>query len=104
MRILGIGYTTFNKPTKEPHPLKKEQMEFIGGIADPLIPDNLVQIKTGEGKSVTLAVVSIIFSLFGFDVNCACYSEYLSQRDFNSFAKLFTYLGVQQNIYYGTFN
>jgi preprotein translocase subunit SecA len=40
--------------------------------------NNLVQIKTGEGKSVTLAVVSMIFALNGFEVKCACYSKYLS--------------------------
>lgn len=40
--------------------------------------DNFVQIKTGEGKSVTLAIVSMIFALWGFDISCACYSTYLS--------------------------
>jgi preprotein translocase subunit SecA len=64
----------------------------------------LVQIKTGEGKSVVLAIVSIIFALNGFEVNCACYSNYLSKRDFNDFQKLFNKLGVTEHIKYGTFN
>ena len=58
-------------------------------IHNGLMVDNFVQIKTGEGKSVTLAVVSIIFALYGFEVNCACYSKYLSERDYNDFLKLF---------------
>ena len=66
--------------------------------------DNFVQIKTGEGKSVTLAVVSIIFALFGFDVSSACYSAYLSQRDYNDFKDIFEKLNVQDSIFYGTFN
>ena len=53
------------------------------------IRNNLIQIKTGQGKSVILAVVSIIFALNGFEVNCACYSKYLSTRDFDGFAPLF---------------
>jgi len=51
-----------------------------------------------------LAVVSIIFALNGFDVDCACYSKYLSLRDNESFLPLFRILGIDKNIYYGTFN
>lgn len=64
---------------------KQQFMRILNG----LMVDNFVQIKTGEGKSVTLAVVSIIFALYGFEVNCACYSKYLSERDYNDFLKLF---------------
>ena len=64
---------------------KQQFMKILNG----LMVDNFVQIKTGEGKSVTLAVVSIIFALYGFEVNCACYSKYLSERDYNDFLNLF---------------
>ena len=50
---------------------------------------NLVEIGTGEGKSLTLAVASCILALLGFNVSCACYSEYLSRRDYQSFENLF---------------
>ena len=66
--------------------------------------NNLVQIGTGEGKSVTLAVVSIIFARFDFDVNCACYSQILSARDYENFKPLFEKLKVVDKIYYGTFD
>lgn len=66
--------------------------------------NNLIQIRTGEGKSVVLAIVSMIFALNGFEVNCACYSSYLSERDYNDFQKLFNKLGVIKYIKYGTFN
>jgi hypothetical protein len=63
-----------------------------------------VQIKTGEGKSVTLAVLSIIFALCDFDVRCACYSNYLSERDFKAFSGMFTQLELMDRIKYSTFN
>lgn len=52
------------------------------GVADAIfgkgssrqIMDNLVQLKTGEGKSIILAVVSIVFALHGFEVRTVCYS------------------------------
>ena len=65
---------------------------------------NLVEIGTGEGKSLTLAVSSAVLALLGFNVNCACYSKYLSERDYKSFESMFILLGIHQNIVYGTFN
>ena len=66
--------------------------------------NNLVQIGTGEGKSITMAVVSIVLALFGYDVSCACYSQMLSLRDYEGFKELFKNLGVLEQIKYGTFD
>ena len=66
--------------------------------------DNLIQIGTGEGKSVVMAVAASIFALIGYDVNCSCYSEYLSSRDKQAFASVFEALGIEDHIEYGTFN
>jgi len=38
----------------------------------------LAQVFTGEGKSLILALLSIILALLGCDVKCACY-RYLLQ-------------------------
>eukprot|EP00049_Salpingoeca_infusionum_P010428 m.179041 g.179041 ORF g.179041 m.179041 type:complete len:2555 (-) comp14640_c4_seq6:98-7762(-) len=68
------------------------------------IPKHLIQIGTGEGKSIVLAVSSIVLSLIGYDVDCACYSEYLSERDFCAFKYMFDAFSVTENVRYGTFN
>jgi len=75
MRILGLGYSP-----GEYQPVANQGAIGYFSSKENLarIRNNLVQIKTGEGKSVTLAVLSIVFALYGFEVNCACYSEYLS--------------------------
>lgn len=75
MRLLGIG----NYETKG----------FL---------NNLVQIGTGKGKSVTIAVSAIILALLGYDVSCACHSEYLSKRDQTAFQKLYEFLQVDEQI------
>ncbi len=67
------------------------------------IVNSLAQIGTGEGKSITLAVTSIVLALLGFDVNCACYSSYLSKRDYNAFSYIFDQLKLIKYIKYGTF-
>jgi hypothetical protein len=65
--LLGIGYeTSFSTFIKE---LTK------GYFSSANLINNMVQIGTGEGKSVTLAITSIILALLGIDVYCACYSS-----------------------------
>ena len=65
---------------------------------------HLVEIGTGEGKSLTFAVTSAILALLGYDVSCACYSKYLSDRDYKAFENLFKSLGLTDFIHYGTFS
>jgi hypothetical protein len=51
--------------------------EFLLRNMDP----HMVEVLTGQGKSVVLALTSIVLAFFNFRVDCACYSEYLSARD-----------------------
>ena len=91
----------------QPHPAQVISiLRFFDSVDDkeyPTIEKHFIQIPTGEGKSVTLAVTSVVLALLGFDVNCACYSKYLSDRDFNAFLTLFQAFNLQDNIKYGTF-
>ncbi|KRX04480.1 P-loop containing nucleoside triphosphate hydrolase [Pseudocohnilembus persalinus] len=70
---------------------------------DNKIMNHVQQIKTGEGKSVIIGVLSVFFALLGFNVHSVCYSQYLSQRDEKAFYKLFENFKVQDKIFYGTF-
>ena len=38
------------------------------------IENNLIELGTGEGKSVILAAAACIFALYGCEVDIACYS------------------------------
>ena len=69
-----------------------------------MLENNLVEIGTGEGKSAVMAITNCIFALSEFDVNCSCYSGYLSMQDKNGFILVFRALGIEECIQYGTFN
>jgi hypothetical protein len=69
-----------------------------------IVENHFIEIGTGEGKSITLAVASCVFALLGFDVDCACYSSYLSKRDYDAFFHVFRAFRVEDQIEYGTFN
>ena len=63
---------------------------------------HLVEIKTGEGKSIVLGVTSIILALFNCEVVCACYSQFLSDRDLTAFKYMFEAFGVHELVSYST--
>jgi hypothetical protein len=63
---------------------------------------HLLQINTGEGKSLVVAVTAAVFALCGIHADCTCYSSYLSKRDFYQFEPLFCALKVRKFIKYAT--
>ena len=89
----------------KPHPAQVISIFRLLGIGDDNedLINNLCEIGTGEGKSISLAVTACVFAIFGFDVNCVCYSEYLSTRDYQSFLPIFMLLGLVDSIQYCTF-
>ena len=76
---------------------------LLGGGSQNLA-DRLIQIGTGEGKSVALGMTSVLLSLLGYSVDVVCYSRYLSERDYAEFKKLFEDLGVLDMISYYDIN
>ena len=68
------------------------------------ISGHLIQVKTGQGKSVLLGVLATLLAIRGWDVDCVCYSSYLSARDAESFASVFRAFSIHDQVQYGTFN
>lgn len=79
------------------------RMLSIGDKKEELM-NNLVEVGTGEGKSIAVGVTACILALLGFDVRCASYSEYLSHRDHSTLQSLFDSLDLLNHIQYNTFN
>ena len=44
-------------------------------------PSSMVEVRTGEGKSILLGVLSIVVALLGYHVDIVCYDDYLTERD-----------------------
>ncbi|CAE7856767.1 secA2, partial [Symbiodinium sp. KB8] len=84
--------------------MNKHLFSLFASDKSAAIHNHLVQICTGEGKSLVLAVTSTVLALVGKRVDCACYSPYLSQRDYNAFMDMFEAFQVSSFIEYGTFD
>jgi hypothetical protein len=69
MRIFGVGYAPHDYFDTDKKRGVISGIEKLFGKTQTKIRNNIVQIKTEEGKSVTLAVLSIIFfTLCDFDL------------------------------------
>jgi len=106
-RMLGFGYSS-SKGAGNQNGIWNKVTSFLWDIPPVVTPglrNNLVQVGTGEGKSLVMAIVATTLTLlFDIEVKCACYSEYLSQRDYRAFLPMFQSLGVKDRVSYGTFN
>ena len=64
------------------------------------LESQLMQIRTGEGKSMILGAAAAMLALLGFRVRTVCYSDYLSSRDFRLFEEVFQKFGVLELVKY----
>ena len=103
-RMLGIGYDKSDNETNKKTSLSLFEACNNEFNSDKHLYSNLIQVGTGEGKSVIVAITACVLALFGADVSCTCYSDYLIARDKQEFAELFDALSVTNCIHYGTFN
>jgi len=87
----------------QPHPVQFLTLyRLLNAPDESSFYSQLVQVKTGEGKSLILGVLSTVFGLLGYEVSCVCYSSYLSQRDFTEFESVFDEFGIKHLIFYST--
>ena len=89
---------------KKPHPVQMISIFMLLSFNKPSkhFENQLIEIRTGEGKSITLGVCAIIFALMGYQADVVCYSKILSSRDENDFRNLFDQFGVTSRIKYYT--
>jgi len=71
-----------------------------GSSSSSNLNSQLMQIRTGEGKSMILGAAAVILALLGFRPRCVCYSEYLSDRDFALFRDVFDDFNVKEHVKY----
>jgi hypothetical protein len=102
----------------QPHPVQVVSLFRLLGIDQPVsllgrfselfygpaTQNHLIQILTGQGKSIVLGVMSVFLALFGLNVDCVCYSKYLSLRDYEAFKCVFVAFAIEGRIRYSTFS
>lgn len=93
-----------NQLLKQPHVVQTLAcLRMLGyDFSRDALNSHLLQVRTGEGKSVIQGTCAVVFALLGFKIHGICYSEYLTTRDYADFFKLFQAFKVQNRIEYST--
>ena len=63
-----------------------------------MLHGNIVEMSTGEGKTLTAAIPAIVVALTGTPVHVITVNEYLVERDAMSLAPLYEYFGLQVSV------
>ena len=72
------------------------------GLGERCPKKHLAEIKTGQGKSIVLAITALTWFCLGKTVDIACYSTILKDRDSEDFKGLFKLFNTGEKIAYHT--
>ena len=92
-----------DKILMKPHNIQVLTLLYMFGCGSPSsssLESQLLQIRTGEGKSMILGAAAAVLGLLGYNVRCVCYSDYLSNRDFALFKDVFVHFGLDESVKY----
>lgn len=92
-----------DKILMKPHNIQILTLLYMFGCGNPShssLESQLLQIRTGEGKSMILGAAATVLGLLGYRVCCVCYSDYLSTRDFELFKDIFLLFGLGESVKY----
>ena len=67
-------------------------VQLIGGIV--LNQNKIAEMKTGEGKTLTIALAAYLNSLEGKGVHVVTVNDYLAKRDSENMGKIYNFLGI----------
>ena len=67
-------------------------VQLLGGIA--LHQGKIAEMKTGEGKTITIALAAYLNALSGKGVHIVTVNDYLAKRDCENMSKIYNFLGL----------
>ena len=88
---------------QQPHATQILGILCLAAVGHTELANHLIQINTGEGKSIALGFTAAVFAKLGYKVDVVCYNSYLSKRDSDAFSDLFSSLCLQ-NVNYSDFD
>ena len=108
-RIDEYGVSDIKKPSSLlfcPHNVQVTAVLRLLGIASPelAIENHVMEVRTGEGKSVILGALATVLAILGFEVRCVCHSESVGERNRDLFRNVFVAFGVESRIVYSKIN
>ncbi len=90
--LLPEAYSLVREASKRINNERHFDVQLLGGIV--LHQNKIAEMKTGEGKTLTIALAAYLNSLSGNGVHVVTVNDYLAKRDSENMGKIFNLLGV----------
>ena len=90
--LLPEAYSLVREASKRVRNERHFDVQLIGGIV--LNQNKIAEMKTGEGKTLTIALAAYLNSLEEKGVHVVTVNDYLAKRDCENMGKIFKFLGV----------
>ena len=90
--LLPLGFSLVREASRRVNNERHFDVQLIGGIA--LNNNKIAEMKTGEGKTLTIALAAYLNALDGNGVHVITVNDYLAKRDAENMGKIYNFLGV----------
>ena len=90
--ILPEAFSLVREASKRIYNERHFDVQLIGGVV--LNENKIAEMKTGEGKTLTIALAAYLNSLEGKGVHVVTVNDYLAKRDSENMGKIYNYLGI----------
>ena len=90
--LLPIAFALVREASKRINNERHFDVQLIGGVA--LHENKIAEMKTGEGKTLTIALAAYLNALNKKGVHIVTVNDYLAKRDSENMGKIYNYLGL----------
>ncbi|QDQ26764.1 preprotein translocase subunit SecA [Chitinimonas arctica] len=97
--ILPEAFAVCREASKRVMNMRHFDVQLIGGMA--LNDGKIAEMRTGEGKTLVGTLPTYLNALSGKGVHVVTVNDYLAQRDANTMAKLYNFLGLTVGVNLG---
>ena len=73
--------------------MRHYDVQIIGGMV--LYENKITEMKTGEGKTLTITLAAYLNSLVGKGVHIVTVNDYLAKRDSEEMGEIYNFLGIK---------
>ena len=90
--LLEEAYALVRESSRRTRGERHFDVQIMGGIV--LHQSGISEMKTGEGKTITIALAAYLNSLEGEGVHVVTVNDYLAKRDCHEMNKIYNFLGI----------
>ncbi len=91
-QILPEAFALVREASKRSREERQYDVQLIGGVV--LHENKIAEMKTGEGKTLTIALSAYLNALEGKGVHVVTVNDYLAKRDSQEMGQIYNFLGL----------